>query len=120
MDSVTRRDGFRGRVPNLAAAMAVGLLGLLALAPPSGAADLSELLRSFNEKQIRTAPADAPPLTREEAAQLWDAFLTAVVKRAGQDSAQEELRDDLFALLLDQRHEIVATLAKATVDAPPG
>ena len=91
----------------------------MALAPASGAADLSELLRSFNEKQAGTASADAPPLSREEAAQLWDAFLTAVVKRAGQDSAQEELRDDLLALLLDQRHEIVATLAKATVDAPP-
>jgi hypothetical protein len=99
--------------------MAVGLIGLVALAPASGAVDLSELLRSFNEERAGTASADAPPLSREEAAQLWDAFLTAVVKRAGQDSAQEELRDDLLALLLDQRHEIVATLAKATVDAPP-
>jgi hypothetical protein len=100
--------------------MAVGLIGLLALAPPGGAADLSELLRSFSEKPVGTASvAASPPLSREEAAQLWDAFLTAVVKRAGQDSAQEDLRDDLLAMLLDQRHEIVATLAKATVDAPP-
>jgi len=120
MSSMTRCIGCKGRVRNSVAAMAVGLIGLLALAPPSGAADLSELLRSFREKPAGTASVDAlPPLSREEAAQLWDAFLTAVVKRAGQDSAQEDLRDDLLAMLLDQRHEIVATLAKATVDAPP-
>ncbi len=116
MSHMARRSGCR----NSAAALAVGLIGLFALAPPSGAADLSGLLRSFQEKQAVSASGDAPPpLSREEAAQLWDAFLTAVVKRAGQDSVQEDLRDDLFALLLDQRYEIVATLAKATVDAPP-
>jgi len=116
MSLVTRPNGCRNSI----AALAVGLIASFALAPPSGAADLAELLHSFQAKQAVRAPADAPPaLSREEAAQLWDAFLTAVVKRAGEDSAQEELRDDLFALLLDQRYEIVATLAKATVDAPP-
>lgn len=120
MSSVTRPSRCRETVRNLAAAIAVGLFGILALAPPGQAADLSELLRSFKQKQQGTAPVDvAPPLSREEAAQLWDAFITAVVKRAGEDSGQEDLRDDLLALLLDQRYEIVATLAKATVDGPP-
>lgn len=120
MSNATRRIGCRGRVRFATTAMTVGVIGLLSFAPPSGAADLSDLLRRFQDEQAGAASVDAaPPLSREEAAQLWDAFLTAVVKRAGQDSAQEELRDDLLALLLDQRHEIVATLAKATVDAPP-
>ncbi len=107
-------------VRNALVASAVGLFGVLAFAPAGHAADLSELLRSFRQSQQSTAPVDgAPPLSREEAAQFWDAFLTAVVKRAGEDSGQEDLRDDLLALLLDQRYEIVATLATASVDGPP-
>ena len=120
MSIITRPSGYGRTVRNGVAAIAVGLVGILALAPPGQAADLTELLRSFRQKQQGTAPVDpAPPLSREEAAQIWDAFLTAVVKRAGEDSGQEDLRDDLLALLLDQRYEIVATLAKATVDGPP-
>ena len=120
MSIVTRPSRCRETARSLVAAIAVGLFGVLALAPPGQAADLSELLRSFKQKQLGTAPAAAaPPLSREEAAKIWDAFLTAVVKRAGEDSRQEDLRDDLLALLIDQRYEIVSTLAKATVDGPP-
>ncbi len=110
----------RGALRNAVAAIAMGLFGIVAFAPPGQAADLSELLRSLKEKHQATVPVDAaPPMSREEATQLWDAFLTAIVKRAGADAGQEDLRDDLLALLLDQRYEIVATLAKATVDGPP-
>ena len=112
--------GSRRMIRTIVTALAVGLFGIVTLAPPGQAADLSELLRSVKQKQQEAASVDAaPPLSREEAAQIWDAFLTAVVKRAGQDSGQEELRDDLLALLLDQRYEIVETLATATVDGPP-
>jgi hypothetical protein len=118
MSSVTQLSWCRGAIRNAVTAIVVCVFGMIALAPPCQAADLSELLRSFKQKQQATAQPDEA-LSREEAAQLWDAFLTTVVKRAGEDSGQEELRDDLLAVLLDQRYEIVATLAKATVDVPP-
>ena len=78
--------GSRRMIRTIVTALAVGLFGIVTLAPPGQAADLSELLRSFKQKQQEAASVDAaPPLSREEAAQIWDAFLTAVVKRAGQD-----------------------------------
>jgi len=43
MSHVTRPNGCR----NSTAALAVGLIASFALAPPSGAADLAELLHSF-------------------------------------------------------------------------
>jgi len=108
------------RARNGLAALTIGCGIAFAVAPAANASDLSDLLRSFQEQQEGTASVDAsPPLAREEAAQIWDAFLTAVVKRAGQDSHQEALRDDLLALLLDERYAIVATLAKASVDGGP-
>jgi hypothetical protein len=108
------------RVRNGLVALTIGCGIAFAVAPTANASDLSDLLRSFQEQREGTASADASPaLSREEAAQIWDAFLTAVVKRAGQDSNQEELRDDLLALLLDQRYAIVATLATATVEGGP-
>jgi hypothetical protein len=114
MTQVTRR------VRNGFAAAALGCTLSFFVAPPAGASNLSDLLRSFQQKQGGTASAEAsPPLSREEAAEIWDSFLTAVVKRAGQDSSQEELRDDLLALLLDERYEIVRTLATATVEGGP-
>ena len=106
----------RGRL----AALAVGVAVSVVAAQSSGAASLSDLLETFRAQQESPASVDAAaPLSREEATEIWDAFLTAVVKRAGQDSSQEELRDSLFAMLLDERYEIVATLATATAEGGP-
>ena len=68
------------------------------------------------------APAVEPPLTAEEIAAFeatlheWDAFLTFVVKRAGQDALDPTLRATLLAVLLDARHEMVAALAEPRRD----
>jgi hypothetical protein len=65
------------------------------------------------------APSAAePPLAAEEIAAFettlheWDAFLTFVVKAAGQDALDPALRAALLAVLIDARHEIVAALAE--------
>jgi hypothetical protein len=64
------------------------------------------------------APAVEPPLAAEEIAALeatlhqWDAFLTFVVKAAGQDALDPALRANLLAVLLDARHEMVGALAE--------
>lgn len=61
-----------------------------------------------------------PPLSDEEIAAFeaatrdWDAFLTFVVKQAGEDTLVPELRSALLEVLLDARHELVEALA-----APP-
>jgi soluble lytic murein transglycosylase-like protein len=103
------------RVAGLAAFLSAAAL----LAAPANASDLSDLFKSLTEETSDDSVDSAPPVSRKEAAEIWDAFLTAVVKRAGQDVAQEELRDELLALLLDERTEIVAALATATIDGPP-
>jgi hypothetical protein len=72
-----------------------------------------------------TAPSEAAagpeaPLTPEELAAFeaatrdWDAFLTFVVKQAGEDALEPGLRSALLEVLLDARHELVDALA-----APP-
>jgi soluble lytic murein transglycosylase-like protein len=67
---------------------------------------------------VAPAPAVEPPLAAEEMAALeatlhqWDAFLTFVVKVAGQDALDPALRATLLAVLLDARHEMVAALAE--------
>jgi hypothetical protein len=50
----------------------------------------------------------------EAALREWDAFLTFVVKTAGQDALRPELRSQLLAVLIDARTELVAALAEPT------
>lgn len=66
-------------------------------------------------------PALAPPdLQRWQATlESWDGFLVFVVKQLGLGDDDPELRDDLLALLLDGRQELLAALAagpEASVD----
>jgi hypothetical protein len=58
-------------------------------------------------------PALAPPdLQRWQATlESWDGFLVFVVKQLGLGDDDPELRDDLLALLLDGRQELLAALA---------
>lgn len=63
------------------------------------------------------APAlpDAAELARRrELADAWDAFLTFVVKEAGHETLEPELRRELLAVLLDGRHDVVSMLSDAT------
>ncbi len=65
------------------------------------------------------APPEAPPSPEQVAAfeaalREWDAFLTFVVKTAGQDALRPELRARLLAVLIDARTELVAALAEPT------
>lgn len=63
------------------------------------------------------SPTPEPTLTAEEVLawessyQSWDAFLTFVVKHAGGDAKAEELRAELFDVLLSARYELVEALA---------
>lgn len=71
----------------------------------------------------RAAGAAEPPLAPEEIAAFeatlheWDAFLTFVVKAAGEDALDPALRATLLAVLIDARHELVAALAEPGRDA---
>jgi hypothetical protein len=63
-----------------------------------------------------------PPLAPEELAAFeatlheWDAFVTFVVKSAGQEALDPALKAALLAVLLDARHELVAALAEPSRD----
>jgi hypothetical protein len=102
----------------------LGLTGLVlatlasfAAALPAPAADLSDLLEQALE-QKRSQKEDAPRPGRDEVARNWDAFLTAVIKRAGRDAPDGPLRDHLLAVLIDERHQVVGMLTDATIDGP--
>lgn len=88
------------------ARLTVTLAGVALAAQTAGAADLSDLIREYRDARQTSVDA-APPLEAAEAARIWDAFLTTVVKNAGRDTAAEPLRDDLLALLIGDRHEVV-------------
>jgi len=69
------------------------------------------------EGEPLASPSPEPTLTAEEIAAWqtalspWDAFLTFVVKRAGGETAAEELQRELFDVLLEGRYELVEALA---------
>ena len=64
--------------------------------------------------------ASTAPLTEAElealdqALQPWDAFLVYSIKQVALDSADGGLRERLFALLLDSRHQLAAVLTGET------
>jgi hypothetical protein len=92
----------RSLLARLAVAAFVAVLG----ASAARAGSLSDLLREYRDAGDASVDA-GPPLAADEAARIWDAFLTAIVKRAGRDAAGETLRDDLFASLLTDRYGVV-------------
>jgi len=91
---------------NVLVRVAATLLVTAFAAPAARAVDLSDLVRGYRDARRATVD-NAAPLDADEAARMWDAFLTAVVKRAGRDAAGEALRDDLFSALLADRHEVI-------------
>ena len=100
------------------ACLALAVILLAATAPGvARAADLSDLIKQRIADKRAKGP-DTPRPTREDVAQNWDAFLTVVIKRAGRDAPLGELRDQLLAVLIDERHHVVSMLADATIDAP--
>jgi hypothetical protein len=70
--------------------------------------------------EVETVPSEQtaaePPLLPEEALAFeatlreWDAFVTFVVKVAGNDSLRPAQRSELLAVLVESRHELVAVL----------
>lgn len=87
--------------------IAATLCGAALAVPTASAADWSDLLREVR-KADRASVDSAPPLSAEEATRIWDAFLTAIVKRAGRDAGHSEiLREDLLTVLLEDRHGVI-------------
>jgi soluble lytic murein transglycosylase-like protein len=103
---------------SLVALAAIGFAALAFGPAPSRAGDLSDLVRHLADADgdEASAVAAAPPISQDEAARIWDAFLTSIVKRAGTDADVEALRDELFSLLLGDRYEVVAALDTPTED----
>ncbi len=114
------RDPYRGaRRRHAGCWIAVAVLAAFGAPRPVAAGDLSDLVKKAVSN--RSAPEDgttAPSPSREEVGQNWDAFLTVVIKRAGRDAPPGSLRDDLLAVLLEERHLVVSMLTDVTVDAP--
>ena len=100
--------------------LAVAIAFAVGVAPDaSRAADLSDLIKQrIEEKRDRKQGADAPRPSREDIARNWDAFLTVVIKRAGSDAPHGEIRDQLLAVLIDERHHVVSMLTDASIDGP--
>ncbi len=91
------------------------------LAAPATVAggDLSDLVKRAVQDQRQEADrAAAPRPGREEVGRNWDAFLTVIIKRAGRDAPPGALRDELLAVLIDERHQVVTLLTDVSIDAP--
>jgi hypothetical protein len=96
---------------------ALGTLQLLE--PQVGAAEIALPIAVDLPDAWLAAPAAAPaaPLTEaelealEQALEPWDAFLAYSIKELGRDSLDSRLRQRLFTLLLDSRHQLSAMLA---------
>lgn len=104
--------------PGARAIAAVGLAALVCAALPAAAQDLSDVVKQALEDRRARSPEDAAAPARDEVARHWDAFLTAVIKRAGRDAPEGALRDQLLAVLIDERHQVVALLTDVTIDGP--
>ncbi|HLX37855.1 MAG TPA: lytic transglycosylase domain-containing protein, partial [Candidatus Binataceae bacterium] len=69
-------------------------------------------------------PAAPTQLTPQELAAFqdkidqWDAFLVFAIKQMGETSKDQQLRDDLLALLIDSRHRLVDALANPQSGGP--
>jgi len=68
----------------------------------------------------RQPSAPEPELGPEEVARFeaalagWDGFITYIVKRAGTETSDSRLREELFEVLLEARQELVDALARPT------
>ena len=81
----------------------------------------------FDAPPVAAAPPPAgpePELTPEELARFdeslarWDGFITTVVKRAGTQSGDTAVREELFEVLMDAREELVAALGEPAQAGP--
>ena len=84
------------------------------------AADLRFQVPPREAATPEASPSPEPTLTAAEVAAWenafapWDAFLTFVVKHAGNDAGTMELQGELFGALLDARYDLVEALAPTT------
>ena len=118
-------------LPDESAARVGALLDSIALANLRGtetgvAVDLRLEVPPRAEPPPIVSPSPEPTLTAEEIAawetefQSWDAFLTFVIKQTGGDAAAEDLRLELFSVLLEARYDLVEALAPTdAVDSDP-
>ncbi len=102
------------------------LVLLLGLVTPLQARDtgpnpwevLGEVLR-----KSKPAPADAArsgaPVSKVEASELWDAFLTNVVKRSAGESGESSRRQEFLFVLLNGRHDGLSMLASEAAVPDP-
>ena len=115
------RTALRARTaPRRCAGLAVAAVLAFTLIPAaSRGADLSALIKQrIEEERGRGKGNDTPRPSREDVARHWDAFLTVVIKRAGSDAPVGEVRDQLLAVLIDERHHVVEMLTDASIDGP--
>jgi hypothetical protein len=102
----------------VASALVMAVLAASLAPAPALAADLSDLVEHALEQRRERGDDTAPRPSRDDVARNWDAFLTAVIKRAGHDAPPGPLRDQLLGVLIEERHHIVSMLTDATVDGP--
>lgn len=82
------------------------------------------LVCAVSDAMPTSAPAPEPTLTPEELQrweqdwQRWDAFLTFVVKRFATDASTQDVRQALFDVLMDARHDILDALVPPVPAAP--
>jgi soluble lytic murein transglycosylase-like protein len=94
------------------------------LALPSQAGDaerkardaLGGILQKGKQESSRAAPP-SEPLSTLRATELWDAFLTRIVKRSAGEARDGELRGDFLLALLSGRHDGLSLL-ESTRPAP--
>jgi hypothetical protein len=77
--------------------------------------EVSVAERAQAEPEPALSPAEVDRL--RETLRRWDGFVTFVTREAARDLVDPELRDELLAVLLDARHELVDAAASAP-DAP--
>jgi hypothetical protein len=94
------------------------LVLLVGLATPGQARDaqpgpwemLGDVLRKGKQAPMDQARPRAP-ISKVESADLWDAFLTQVIKRSAGKSSEGDRRNEFLFVLLSGRHDGVSLLA---------
>ena len=117
-------------LPSAQAAQTQALLDSLKLGSVQPTAEGMNINLRFDVAEQATAaavpqsPAPEPTLSPQElqrwelALDQWDAFLTFVVKQAGNNTAAAELRQALLGVLLDERYDLLDALAPTRPGEP--
>jgi len=99
---------------------------LAALATPGQAGDLESKTRDVLEGLFGRGKPDSAraeessePISRVRATELWDGFLTRVVKRSAGEASDDDLRTEFLFALLGGRHDGLSLLESAAPVSDP-